>query len=122
MRFVSYNSVQFVFFNYLQNKKKENPRSIANLCYSRAGDLNTGAGSLHIAVRRVVSVRSGAGVPGSDPTVHILERTGTLGKAVHVGKKRMPNVDRRARPDRGDLRESAGDHQKVLVRIIADAA
>jgi len=76
------------------------------ICFSRSSDLDTGIGSLHIAVRRVLSVGSGTGFPGDHTSVRLLESNGTQREEDYAGEEHVPGTDRGLGTDRGYLHES----------------
>ena len=83
--------------------------------FSRSGDLDPGVGSLYIAIRRVLSIGSGTGFPGTHTTVRLLESVGTHRKEDYDSEEHVSDADRNLRPDCGYLHESSRNHQEVLI-------
>jgi len=83
--------------------------------FSRSGDLDPGIGSLHIAVRRVLSIGPGTGFPGNHTTLRLLESVGTHRKEDYGSEEYMSDTDRDLRPDCRYLHESSRNHQEVLI-------
>jgi len=84
--------------------------SIFAACCSWIGNIDSGVGSLHIAVRRVLLVGSGTGIPGDHTIMRFLESIGTYREEDHVGEEHVPDANRRVGPNRGHVHEYRQHH------------
>jgi len=77
-----------------------------SVAFSRFSDLDTGIGSLHIAVRCILSFGPGTGFPGDHTIVRLLENNGTQREEDYAGEEYVSGTDRGLGTDRGYLHES----------------
>lgn len=92
--------------------------SIYAICFSRSGNLGPRVGSLHIDVRRVLSVGLGTGFPSDHTIVRLLENNGTRRKEDYDGEKCVSDADRGLGPGRGYLHEYQRDRQKIFLGAV----
>lgn len=89
----------------MEKKERKKHRKIY-LFFSRSGDLDPGAGPLHIVVRRVLSVGPGTGIPGDHTIMRLLESNRTVREEDYAGEEHVPDTDRGFGPGRRYLHES----------------